>query len=188
MTTIAFYKPDDVLCKFTDSEGRPTLGDYIDMPNIYPAGRLDKDSEGLLILTDDGALQNQIASPKHKQPKVYLAQVEHIPDEQALQELRDGVVIKERKTRPAEAQLLETEPDLPPRSTPIRYRKNVPTAWLALTLYEGRNRQVRRMTAAVGYPTLRLVRVGIGPVTLEGLQPGEWRYLSEKDIKKLRNG
>ena len=186
MTTIAFYKPYDVLTKFTDDRGRATLADYVDVPDVYPAGRLDKDSEGLLLLTDDGKLQHQITDPQFKLPKVYLAQVERIPDEAALRELEQGVEIKGKETRPARAERLPEPPDLPPRPVPIRFRENVPTAWIRLTLWEGRNRQVRRMTAAVGHPTLRLVRIAIGPITLEGLAPGEWRKLAPHEIEILR--
>jgi pseudouridine synthase len=185
MPTIAFYKPYDVLARFTDEAGRPTLAGYIDLPGVYPAGRLDRDSEGLLLLTDDGALAQRITAPRHALPKVYLAQVEHIPGPAALEQLRRGIVIQKRRTHPALVELLAQEPSLPPRPAPIRFRKSVPTAWLRLTLREGRNRQVRRMTAAVGHPTLRLVRVAVGPVTLEGLQPGEWRALSAAEVTAL---
>ncbi len=185
MPTIAFYKPYDVLSRFTDEAGRSTLAGYIDLPGIYPAGRLDRDSEGLLLLTDDSALARRITAPRHALPKVYLAQVERIPGPAALESLRQGIVIQGRRTRPALVELLEHEPALPPRPTPIRFRKAVPTAWLRLTLHEGRNRQVRRMTAAVGHPTLRLVRVAVGPVTLEGLQPGEWRALAAAEARAL---
>jgi 23S rRNA pseudouridine2457 synthase len=186
MPTLALFKPYGVLCRFTDEAGRPTLADYVDVPDVYPAGRLDKDSEGLLLLTDDGRLASLITHPRHKLPKVYLAQVEHIPEAEALARLRVGVEIKGGKTRPAQADLLAAEPDLPPRPVPIRYRKSIPTAWLRITLREGRNRQVRRMTAAVGHPTLRLVRIAIGPVELGTLQPGEWRELSAREVKQLR--
>lgn len=186
MPTLAFYKPYDVLTKFTDREGRPTLADYITLPGVYPAGRLDRDSEGLLLVTDDAALASLITEPQHRIPKVYLAQVERVPDEAALDALRRGVAIRGGRTRPAQAELLAEPPDLPERPVPIRYRKSVPTAWLRLTLREGRNRQVRRMTAAVGHPTLRLVRIAVGPVTLEGLSPGEWRALTPGEIAALR--
>jgi 23S rRNA pseudouridine2457 synthase len=171
---IAFNKPVDVLCQFTDSAGRRTLADFVTVKGVYPAGRLDYDSEGLLLLTDEGALQKRIADPRHKMKKTYLAQVERIPDEKALGLLHRGVKLKDGMTAPASARLVE-EPDwLWPREPPIRYRRNVPTAWLEITLTEGRNRQVRRMTAAVGHPTLRLVRVSIGAWSLNGLRPGEW--------------
>ncbi len=182
---IAFNKPYDVLPCFTDPDGRPTLADYIDLPGVYAAGRLDRDSEGLMILTSDGALVHWITDPKHKLPKVYLAQVERIPNEQALNQLRQGVVLSGKRTRPAKVRLLDEEPSLPDRPVPIRFRKNVPTAWLEITLHEGMNRQIRRMTAAVGHPTLRLVRVGIGPIALGDLQTGQWRELSVQDIMRI---
>ena len=171
---ILFNKPYNVLTKFTDTEQRETLAQYINLPGVYPAGRLDRDSEGLLLLTDDGPLQHRLSDPRHKMPKTYWVQVEGIPDEAALRALRQGVVIEGRKTRRAEAYSME-EPRLWPRNPPIRVRLHIPTAWIALTLTEGRNRQVRRMTAAVGHPTLRLIRYAIGSWTLNGLQPGEWR-------------
>lgn len=186
MPTIKFWKPYRVLTQFNpDDEGRATLADYIDLPGVYAAGRLDYDSEGLMILTDNGKLNARLTQPRHKQPKTYWAQVERIPDETALQRLREGVVIKGQKTQPAKARLLPHAPDLPPRDPPIRYRKNVPDCWLELILTEGKKRQVRRMTAAVGHPTLRLVRVQIGPITLDGLQPGAWVALSQDDIRSL---
>jgi pseudouridine synthase len=181
-----FWKPYDVLTQFTDAEGRQTLADYITIPNIYAAGRLDKDSEGLLILTDDGGLNARLTQPKYAHPRTYWVQVERVPDEDALAQLRQGVVIKGKKTRPAQAKLLPSEPAIPPRPVPIRYRKNVPTVWVELTLTEGRNRQVRRMTAAVGHPTLRLVRWAIGPITLEGLAPGELQELDAMRSNLLR--
>lgn len=185
MPTIAFFKPYDVLTKFTDSEGRPTLADYIDLPNVYPAGRLDRDSEGLLLLTDDTRLAARIADPKHELAKVYLVQVERIPDESALAKLRQGITIQGYRTRPAKADLLTEEPDLPPRPVPIRFRKNVPTAWLSITLREGKNRQVRRMTAAVGHPALRLLRIAVGPIHLADLQPGHRRELTPREVQSL---
>lgn len=185
MPTIAFFKPYDVLARFTDQAGRATLADYIALPGVYPAGRLDRDSEGLLLLTDDGGLARRITAPRHALPKVYLVQVERVPDEAALEKLRRGVLIQGRMTRPALAELLTDEPSLPPRPTPIRFRRSVPTAWVRLTLREGRNRQVRRMTAAVGHPTLRLVRVAVGPIALGALQPGEWRMLSSAEVRAL---
>ena len=183
--TIVFNKPCGVLPCFTDLDGRQTLANYIDLPGVYAAGRLDMDSEGLLLLTSEGRLAHYITDPQHKLPKVYLAQVERIPNEEALEQLREGVVLNGRKTKPAEVYLLPDDPQLPERSVPIRFRKNVLTAWVKITLREGLNRQVRRMTAAVGHPTLRLVRVAIGPIVLGGLQPGEWRDLTSSEIKQI---
>ncbi len=182
---LRFYKPYGVLTKFTDAEGRPTLANYVDAPNVYPVGRLDMDSEGLLILTDFGLLSQRLTDPAYRHPRTYLVQVERIPDEAALEKLRVGVVIEQKKTLPAHVELLDYEPDLPPRDPPVRFRKSVPTAFLKMTLYEGRNRQVRKMTAAVGHPTLRLIRVSSGPILLEGLQPGEWRDLTEQERTAL---
>ncbi len=185
LRTIAFNKPYGVLPCFTDPDGRPTLADYVAIPGVYAAGRLDLDSEGLLLLTSDGTLAHHITDPQHKLPKVYLAQVERIPSEEALEQLRQGVVLNGKKTRPADARLLPNDPQLPERPAPIRFRKNVPTAWVEITLCEGLNRQVRRMTAAVGHPTLRLVRVAIGPVLLGDLQPGQWRDLTNSEIQQI---
>jgi 23S rRNA pseudouridine2457 synthase len=170
---------------FTDPDRRPTLADYIDLPGVYAAGRLDLDSEGLLLLTSDGTLAHHITDPQHKLPKVYLAQIERIPNEEALAQLREGVVLNGKKTRPAEVRLLPGDPQLPDRPVPIRFRKNVPTAWVEITLREGLNRQVRRMTAAAGHPTLRLVRVAIGPIALGGLQPGEWRDVTSSEMEQI---
>lgn len=178
-------KPYDVLTQFTDQSGRSTLKDYIPIPNVYPVGRLDRDSEGLLILTDDGPLAHRLSDPRFEHPKTYLAQVEHIPDEAALNALRRGLTLNDGPTRPAEAALLTEPPNLPDRPVPIRFRKNVPTAWLRITLREGRNRQVRRMTAAVGHPTLRLVRVAVGPVWVGDLKPGEWADLAPGELAAL---
>ncbi len=171
---LLFNKPFDVLTQFRGGEGRATLADYIDVPGVYPAGRLDRDSEGLLLLTNDGHLQAKIADPRHKLAKTYWVQVEGEPSDEQLQRLRDGVELNDGPTRPAEVRRLD-EPMLWERDPPVRFRKSVPTAWLELVIREGRNRQVRRMTAAVGLPTLRLVRVRIGPWALEGLEPGAWR-------------
>lgn len=182
---IRFWKPYGVLTKFTDEEGRPTLADYIDIPGIYAAGRLDMDSEGLLLLTNDTQLNHHLTEPKFAHPRTYLVQVERIPNENALAQLRRGVKLKDGLTKPTQVRLLPVPPDLPPRPVPIRFRKNVPDCWLELILTEGRNRQVRRMTAVVGHPTLRLVRSAIGPVTLEGLQPGQWQALNAQETAAL---
>jgi len=179
------FKPFDVLTQFTDEAGRATLKDYLPVPGVYPVGRLDRDSEGLILLTDDGPLAHRLTDPRHEHPKTYLAQVEKIPDEAALIALRRGIHLSDGPTRPVEVDRLDVEPDLPPRPVPIRFRKNVPTAWLRLVLREGRNRQVRRMTAAVGFPTLRLVRIAVGPITLGNLQPGDWSELDPVERLQL---
>lgn len=174
---ILFNKPYGVLPQFTDRGSetkRATLSDFIDVPGVYPAGRLDRDSEGLMVLTDDGKMQARIADPKYKMPKTYLVQVEGEIEEESLALLRQGVALKDGMTKPAQAERI-ADPDLWPRDPPIRARKNIPDCWIKLTISEGRNRQVRRMTAAVGHPTLRLVRWSIGEWSLEGLQSGEWR-------------
>ena len=174
---IAFNKPFGVICKFSPEPGRRTLADYVSIPNVYPAGRLDTDSEGLLLLTDDGALQAWIANPRHKLAKVYWAQVEGVPTEASLASLRKGVDLGDFVTKPAAARLIDEPQSLWPRDPPIRYRAKIPTSWLELTLREGKNRQVRRMTARVGFPTLRLVRATIGRVSVDDLAPGEWREI-----------
>ncbi|HEX6591681.1 MAG TPA: pseudouridine synthase [Moraxellaceae bacterium] len=173
---ILLNKPFQVLCQFRDKDGRPTLADFITLPGVYPAGRLDHDSEGLLLLTDHGPLQARIADPRWKQPKTYWARVEGEVTAEALRKLSEGVVLNDGPTLPAQARRIEA-PVLWERDPPIRHRAHIPTSWIALTLREGRNRQVRRMTAAVGFPTLRLVRAAIGPWALEGLQPGESREI-----------
>jgi 23S rRNA pseudouridine2457 synthase len=172
---IAFNKPFGVICKFRPEPGRSTLADYIKVPDVYPAGRLDTDSEGLLLLTDDGLLQTRIANPRHKLAKVYWAQVEGIPADAALNALRNGVDLGDFVAQPAGARLIDQPANLWPRDPPIRYRAKIPTTWLELTLREGKNRQVRRMTARVGFPTLRLVRAAVGSVDVDGLAPGSWR-------------
>lgn len=178
---ILFNKPYGVLPQFTDKgiagSPRPTLSDYIDAPGVYPAGRLDMDSEGLMLLTDDGRLQARISDPKFKMPKTYWVQVEGEVGDAALLALRNGVTLKDGLTLPAAAQAMD-DPELWPRDPPVRFRKTVPDSWIKLTIREGRNRQVRRMTAAVGHPTLRLVRWSIGEWTLAGIAPGEWREVS----------
>ena len=171
---ILFNKPYGVLTQFTDAQGRPTLADYISVPNIYPAGRLDRDSEGLLLLTDDGKLQQRLSDPRFKEPKIYWAQVEGEPNDSALERLRRGIELDGTPTLPAQARRI-AEPELWPRVPPIRARKAIPTSWIEIVLTEGRNRQVRRMTAAVGHPTLRLVRYAVGPHTIAGLANGAWR-------------
>ncbi len=174
---ILFNKPHGVLTQFTDGAGRETLASYIKIPGVYAAGRLDRDSEGLLLLTDDGKLQQRLSDPRYKQPKTYWVQVEGEPDEASLERLRRGVVLDGQRTQPAQTRRM-AEPTLWPRNPPVRFRQSIPTSWLEITLTEGRNRQVRRMTAAVGFPTLRLVRYAVGPYTLEGLAPGEWREVT----------
>jgi 23S rRNA pseudouridine2457 synthase len=183
--TLVFNKPHGVLPCFTDPTGRPTLADFVAVPGVYAAGRLDRDSEGLMVLTSAGALAHYITDPRHHLPKVYLAQVERLPDEAALGRLRQGVLLKGIRTKPAEVQVLPEAPAFPDRSVPIRFRKSVPTAWLRITLREGMNRQVRRMTAAVGHPTVRLIRIAIGPVALGDLPPGQWRELSSREIAQI---
>lgn len=187
-----FNKPYQVLCQFTDNSPpadgpRATLAAFIDTPDIYAAGRLDYDSEGLLLLTADGALAHHITDPKHKMQKRYWVQVENIPDESALNALREGVELKDGKTRPAEVKLI-TPPDVPERHPPVRFRANIPTQWLEIVISEGRNRQVRRMTAHIGHPTLRLIRVAIGPWTLDTLSQGEYRKVTAEAPPLKRSG
>jgi 23S rRNA pseudouridine2457 synthase len=184
-TIIRFWKPYNVLTQFTDKDGRSTLADYIHLPNVYAAGRLDMDSEGLLLLTDSPRLKTRLTDPRYEHPRTYWVQVERVPDETALQRLRDGVELNDGWTRPVKIKRLDVPPDLPERTVPTRYRKNVPDCWLEMTLTEGRNRQVRRMTAAVGHPTLRLVRWAIGSITLAGLAPGEYKPLTKTETDTL---
>jgi len=185
---LALYKPYGHVSRFSDEAGHPGLASLVPVPNVYAAGRLDHDSEGLLLLTDDGALAHALTDPRRGHPRSYWVQVERVPDTRALEALVRGVMVQGRRTRPAQVRLLREAPSLPPRSIPIRFRKSVPTAWLELTLREGRNRQVRRMTAAVGHPTLRLVRAALGPLHLAdlGLAPGQWRALRPAEEGALR--
>jgi 23S rRNA pseudouridine2457 synthase len=181
-----FNKPYGVLTQFTDKESRPVLADYIDVPGIYPAGRLDKDSEGLLLLTDDGKIQQAVSDPAFKLEKTYLVQVEGIPTDEALEALRAGVVLKDGRTKPAQVSRMDGEPErLWKRDPPVRYRASIPDCWLQIIIKEGRNRQVRRMTAAVGHPTLRLIRDSIGGFRLDGLVPGELRQVSDEQVQKF---
>jgi len=184
MTTIAFWKPFGVLTRFTDEQGRPTLAEWIDIPHLLPAGRLDRDSEGLLLLSDDPRLRGDLTASPH--PRVYLAQVEGKVEIPALEQLEKGVVVQGRRTAPARARMIAEPEWLPPRDPPIRIRRHIPDMWIELSITEGRNRQVRRMTAAVGHPTLRLVRWAVGPITLEGLAPGAWRELAHPELVELR--
>ncbi|MBW4615323.1 MAG: pseudouridine synthase [Desmonostoc vinosum HA7617-LM4] len=185
---IIFHKPYGVLSQFTqETPQHSTLKDYIQIPDVYPVGRLDWDSEGLLLLTNDGQLQHRLAHPRFGHQRTYWVQVERIPDIDAITKLQMGVEIQDYRTQPAQVRLLSAEPPVSDRIPPIRFRKNVPTAWLEVTLKEGKNRQVRRMTASVGFPTLRLIRVSIANLQLDGLQPGEWRDLTDSELKSLHN-
>lgn len=188
MTILALWKPWGVLSRFTPEAGHPGLAELVPVPGVYPIGRLDRDSEGLLLLGDDGPLAHALTDPRRAHPRAYWVQVEGLPGPDALAALARGVLVQGRRTRPARARLLRHEPALPPRPVPIRTRRHIPTAWIELVLGEGRNRQVRRMTAAVGHPTLRLVRVAIGPLRLLelGLAPGGWRRLSPHEERALR--
>lgn len=187
-TYLVFFKPYEILSQFTQEPGsqKRTLAEFGFPKEVYPVGRLDYDSEGLLLLSDDGRLNSALLSPENGHWRTYLAQVENIPEPAALRLLASGITIEGRKTRPAEAELLDYEPELPEREKPIRYRKNIPTSWLTLKLQEGRNRQVRKMTAAVGHPTLRLLRIKIGELDLFtcGIKPGQWRQLSIQELLK----
>ncbi|MBC3542439.1 pseudouridine synthase [Rufibacter sediminis] len=185
MQYFLLYKPFEVLTQFTDENGRRTLKDFVSVPNVYPVGRLDYDSEGLVLLTDDKQLQHRLSDPKFKVEKTYWVQVEGVPTDEALDQLERGVLIQGKKTSPAKAKLLEGV-QLGERSKPIRFRANIPTTWVEIKISQGMNRQVRKMTASVGYPTLRLVRVAIGTLQLDSLQPGEYRALTFEEIKQLK--
>jgi 23S rRNA pseudouridine2457 synthase len=185
-TVLALWKPYGTISQFSEAGDKPTLKDHVAIPDVYPVGRLDHDSEGLLLLTADGMLSHRLTDPRFDHPKTYWVQVEGLPTDAAIAQLRTGVVIQGQKTKPAHVRRLEDEPDLPPRPVPIRYRAAIPTSWIEIVLTEGRNRQVRRMTAAAGFPTLRLVRVAVGPIGLDGLQPGAWRYLLPAEVAALR--
>jgi len=186
MRCLLLHKPFGVLTRFTDSGGRRTLKDLVNVPSVYPAGRLDQDSEGLLLLTDDGALQHRLSDPKFDHPKIYWVQVERVPSIESLAQLTAGVEIQGYRTKLAIVRLIEGEPTpLAPRDPPVRFRTSVPTAWLELTISEGKNRQVRHMTAAVGHPTLRLIRVAIGKLCLADLKPGQWRELTLEEHRQL---
>lgn len=184
---IAFHKPYGVLCQFTpDQPGQRTLAEFGFPPGVYPVGRLDLDSEGLLLLSDEPGFNNRLLDPATAHPRTYLAQVEGIPDEAALAALaKGGILIQGYRTRPCGVRLLESEPPFPPRDPPVRFRKSIPTSWLELRLIEGKNRQVRRMTAATGYPTLRLIRVAIGQLAGENLPPGGWKVLGPEDTRRI---
>jgi 23S rRNA pseudouridine2457 synthase len=188
VTVLALWKPYGVVSRFTPEAGHASLRGFVPVRDVYPIGRLDADSEGLLLLSDDGPLAHALTDPRFAHPRSYWVQVERVPDAEALAALARGVVVQGRRTRPAQAKRLRGEPSLPARAVPVRFRKMVPTAWIELTISEGRNRQVRRMTAAVGHPTLRLVRVAIGALRLEdlGLAPGAWRALSAQQESALR--
>jgi 23S rRNA pseudouridine2457 synthase len=183
---LLFYKPYRVLCDWHDEQGRATLADYVPVGGLFEAGRLDYDSEGLLLLTDDGPLAHRLTHPFHHRPKTYLVQVSGLPDEAALRALRSGIPVKGRLTAPAQVELLAGEPDLPPRQPPVQLPTGTPNAWLQMVLREGRKREIRHMTAAAGHPTLRLVRMAIGPLGLGDLQPGQWRDLTPDEVVALQ--
>ena len=183
---VLFYKPYGVLSQFTGAAGQRTLGDFGPFPrDVYPVGRLDADSEGVLLLTNDNELKHRLLHPRYGHRRTYLVQVERRPSDEALSRIREGVIVEGRRTQPAEVELLRQEPALPPRSRPIRFRKSVPTSWLRITLTEGRNRQVRKMTASVGHPTLRIVRISIGPFSISGLGVGESRELAQGEMVRI---
>ena len=186
MALLLFNKPFQVLTRFTSEDDRATLADYLNAPNFYPAGRLDYDSEGLLLLTDDGRLQAELSHPKWKTTKTYLAQVEHTPNQASLEQLKNGIMLNDGITLPADAELIPEPTWLWPRTPPIRFRKEIETAWIKLSIREGRNRQVRRMTAAVGHPTLRLIRYAVGPWSIEELAPGQWRHSTSEELLAFR--
>lgn len=179
---VLFHKPYGVITQFSPSADHPTLARFGLPAGVYPAGRLDHDSEGLLFLTDDGSLARRLTDPRRGHPRTYWVQVERVPDQEALTKLARGVTLNDGRTMPCKVRRLEPEPELPPRAPPIRARRTVPTAWLEMTLTEGRNRQVRRMTAAAGHPTLRLVRCAIGQLRIEGLPPGKWRWVERGEL------
>jgi len=185
MTTLRFNKPFEVLTQFSDGAGRQTLADFIPVAGVYAAGRLDRDSEGLLLLTDDGPLQNRISHPHHKLKKIYWVQVDGAISDEAVEQLRHGVALKDGMTSPARVSVMAAPAMLCPRNPPIRIREQIPTSWISLEISEGRNRQVRRMTAAVGFPTLRLIRYAIGPITLDGLQPGAYDEVDAQQLWRL---
>jgi 23S rRNA pseudouridine2457 synthase len=183
---ILFYKPYGVLSQFTQESGYLSLADFGPFPkNIYAAGRLDANSEGLLLLTNDNVIKHRITDPKFEHERIYLVQVEGIPDENDLERLQHGVIIEGKRTKPAEVKILSHKPDIPPRAVPVRFRKNIPTSWIEIVLHEGRNRQIRKMTAAVGHPTLRLVRTSITFLSIKGLHPGDYRILTLKEIRGI---
>lgn len=182
---ILFNKPYGVICQFSADDNHPSLANYIPIKNVYPAGRLDHDSEGLLLLTDSGPLQNSITDPRHKMPKTYWVQVDNVITDEAIEQLRKGVELKDGITRPAQCRRIDEPESLWPRDPPVRFRKNIPTSWIELTIKEGRNRQIRRMTAAVGFPTLRLIRYAIGDWTLTGLQPGKYSSQTISHVRQV---
>ena len=184
---VLFNKPYGILCQFSSTDKKKTLADFGRFSkDVYPVGRLDADSEGLVLLTNDGLLKHHLLEPRYCHPRTYLVQVERVPTQETLKQLERGIFIGGKKTLPADVKLLDREPNIPSRPVPIRFRKNIPTAWLKVTLHEGRNRQVRRMTAAVGYPTLRLIRIAIGSLTFGEMKPGESRELSRKEVGQLK--